>query len=68
MCALGIQNAPIFMAAVPHDGVWPEVIAEAVHLAWVNHDAKLSAQDRFSFWTFFLSFFVLERAARDSAY
>ena len=56
------------MPAVPHHGVWPEIIREAVHLATVNWEAKLSAQDRFSQIPFNDSCIVLTRAARDPAH
>ena len=61
-------QAAVVMPAVPHHGVWPEIIREAVHLATVNWEAKLSAQDRFSFDSFTQLFLALSRAARDPAH
>ncbi|MDE0916494.1 MAG: hypothetical protein OSB57_15075, partial [Planctomycetota bacterium] len=51
--------------SVPHDGVWPEIISEAVHLANVNRDAKLSAQEQFSFFNFYGCFSIISSAAKD---
>ena len=44
----------------------PEIISEAVHLANVNRDAKLSAQEQFSFFNFYsCCFSIISSAAKD---
>ena len=43
----------------------PEIISEAVHLANVNRDAKLSAQEQFSFFNFYGYFAIIGSAAKD---
>eukprot|EP01048_Picozoa_sp_COSAG05_P017337 COSAG05_NODE_2348_length_3195_cov_99.185185_4_plen_147_part_00 len=44
------------------------MIAESVHVARVNFEAKLSQQQRFSFQSFLGPLVLLGRAARDSAH
>ena len=68
--ALGhfFTNLPrFFSAALPQDGVWPELIVESVHVANVNMAAQLTAQDRCSFFGLVWSFFVIGQAAREPA-
>eukprot|EP01048_Picozoa_sp_COSAG05_P033546 COSAG05_NODE_13519_length_427_cov_0.612805_1_plen_47_part_10 len=40
------------VAALPHDGIWNEILAEAVHLMKVNQEAELSTQSRMPFLHF----------------
>ena len=61
--------AALFLPTIPHDeAVWSDVIAESVHLAKVNCEAKLSQQQRFSFHSFQGPLLLLGRAARDTAH
>ena len=53
---------------IPHDGTWPELVAEAAHMLQVNCDTKLSAQDRFSMFTFWWAASLAGYAAQDSAH
>jgi len=66
--SLALQNVPIYALAVPHDGIWPDIIAEVVHMCNVNLEAKLSAQDRFSWGSICCAFLIADRAARDPAH
>eukprot|EP01048_Picozoa_sp_COSAG05_P000291 COSAG05_NODE_7_length_42457_cov_58.929152_48_plen_836_part_00 len=61
------ETAAFFMAAIPHDGLWPKIIAEHVHLANVNWEAKISAQDRGSNFAFKFTN-IVEKAAQDPAH
>ena len=44
------------------------MVAEAAHMLQVNCDSKLSAQDRFSFFTFLWAASIVGYAAQDSAH
>eukprot|EP01048_Picozoa_sp_COSAG05_P004626 COSAG05_NODE_256_length_12752_cov_5.614795_5_plen_1061_part_00 len=58
-----LANAPAFLPVIPHDqGVWPELIREAVHQAQVNCQQKLAAQTHFSFFSFYWVGSLLKRA------
>eukprot|EP01047_Picozoa_sp_COSAG01_P003218 COSAG01_NODE_94_length_26962_cov_9.110933_2_plen_634_part_00 len=52
---------------IPHDGAWPEVVAEAAHMSQVCYDVKLSAPDRYRPY-FQFGNFVVSYAALDSAH
>ena len=64
----GISTYVSVAPAIPHDGVWPEIISECVHVARVNAEAELMAQERFAFYSFFGLFSIINSAARDPAY
>ena len=54
MTAAVLSAAPGILSKIPHDeALWPDVIAESVHVARINCEAKLSQQQRFSFYSFY---------------
>ena len=68
-CSLhNVSGITATRGGIPHDGVGPELVAEAVHMLQVNCDSKLSAQDRFSFFIFFWAAGLAGYAAQDSGH
>eukprot|EP01048_Picozoa_sp_COSAG05_P018780 COSAG05_NODE_2812_length_2613_cov_2.861575_2_plen_715_part_00 len=68
-CSLhNVSGVTATRGGIPHDGVGPELVAEAAHMLQVNCDSKLSAQDRFSFFTFFWAASLAGYATQDSAH
>ena len=69
MSGQALTAVAMFLPTIPHDGVvWSDVITECVHVARANCEAKLSQQQRFSYYSFHGPLTLLARAARDTAH
>ena len=64
-----LASGVLFLPTIPHDeAVWSDVIVESVHVARVNCEAKLSQQQRFSYYSFVGPLMLLSRAVRETSH
>eukprot|EP01048_Picozoa_sp_COSAG05_P005112 COSAG05_NODE_295_length_11962_cov_6.608952_11_plen_737_part_00 len=72
MCVAAVAQVPTTVAViagvVPQDGMWPEVLAECIHLATIHHQGKLSNQGRYTLYTLREAHMLISCAARDPAH